>query len=109
LQDAVAIALKQLTSKEEIPDLEALAQNGTVEKILYQASGGQDTAEAGIGYSLRYIFANMRNDLSTHLKFGKPIKPPEPKATGKGYMVTIVPMIPKAGPGYGGPAPGTGP
>ncbi|MBI2659953.1 hypothetical protein HYX07_02230 [Candidatus Woesearchaeota archaeon] len=104
LQDAVAIALKQLTSKENIPDLENLAQQGKVEKILYQASGGQDVAaEAGIGYSLRAMFANARNDLS-RTGIVKPTKGPEAKATVKAYMVTIIPMIPKA---YGGPAPGT--
>ncbi|MBI2542289.1 hypothetical protein HYV80_06275 [Candidatus Woesearchaeota archaeon] len=102
LQDAVAIALKELTDKDKIPNLEDLANRGIVEKILYQASGGQDVAaEAGIGYSLRSIFASARNDLS-RTGAVKPTKGPEAKATGKGYMVTITPMILKDVSGYAG-------
>lgn len=106
LQDAVAIALKELTDNGKIPNLEALASAGAIEKIIYQASGGQDVAaEAGIGYSIRSMFATARNDLS-RAHISKPVEPPQPKATGKAYMVTIIPMMPKTGPGYGGPAPG---
>lgn len=113
LPNLIAAEIKRLTDRGKILDFESLANDGLVEALAYEVTGGEARP------ARRNVFRIFGDDMRKSF-YMKPAKQREPKAVGATYTILITPMIPKDGPGYapgvgytpsggnGGPAPGNG-